>query len=532
MRKRVAAFFAVFMLLMFLMLMNVYGVSTGAKLAETADRQSTYILTVARGRGTVYDDKMRPLTGTQKEYVGAVVPTVEAASALADVLPKEKMSQVYPLLTKGKPFAVKLPSYVAANGVDTFEVDRRYSQNQLAANVIGYLDGSGKGVAGIEKAYQNELSAASGEISVYYRVDAVNRVLQGEKSKVVDTYAKKNSGVVLTIDSEIQKLAEQAAKKHLKKGAVVVTEVSGGEIRALVSVPSFSPDDVASALKNADSPLLNRALSAYNVGSVFKLVSAAAALENGVSPDTKFECTGGINVGGGVFHCFNGEKHGVLNMQEAIAKSCNTYFIRLMQQVPNESFLEMACSLGFGKAFQFAPGYSSAAGALPKLSELMIPRALANFSFGQGSLTATPVQISGLINAIAAKGEYVQPYLVKGLVDENGNETQTAAKQQPKQVMSQSTAALLRQFMAASVDHGTSQKGKPDAGGAGAKTGTAQTGEIVDGREIVQAWYAGFYPLEEPRYSIVVLAEDGEGGGSTCAPVFKEITSGLLSKMN
>ncbi len=506
MRKRVAAFFAVFMLLMFLMLMNVYGVSTGAKLAETADRQSTYILTVARGRGTVYDDKMRPLTGTQKEYVGAVVPTVEAASALADALPKEKMSQVYPLLTKGKPFAVKLPSYVAASGVDTFEVDRRYSQNQL--------------------------SAASGEISVYYRVDAVNRVLQGEKSKVVDTYAKKNSGVVLTIDSEIQELAEQAAKKHLKKGAVVVTEVPGGEIRALVSVPSFSPDDVASALKNADSPLLNRALSAYNVGSVFKLVSAAAALENGVSPDTKFECTGGINVGGGVFHCFNGEKHGVLNMQEAIAKSCNTYFIRLMQQVPNESFLEMAGSLGFGKAFQFAPGYSSAAGTLPKLSELMIPRALANFSFGQGSLTATPVQISGLINAIAAKGEYVQPYLVKGLVDENGNETQTAAKQQPKQVMSQSTAALLRQFMAASVDHGTSQKGKPDAGGAGAKTGTAQTGEIVDGREIVQAWYAGFYPLEEPRYSIVVLAEDGEGGGSTCAPVFKEITSGLLSKMN
>ena len=532
MKRRTAAFFAAFMLCLFLMLMNVYGLATGNSLAETADRQSTYQLTVAESRGAIYDCNMQPLTGAEKEYIAAVVPTMEAAAALTDLLPQERMNQIYPLLTQGQPFSLRLPSYLAVNGIDTFSVSRRYSdENQLAANVIGYLDGSGAGVAGIEKAYQQQLAANSGKISVLYKVDAVNRVLQGEDKRIDDTYNENGSGVVLTIDAQIQALAQQAAEKYLKKGAVVVTEVPGGQIRALVSTPSFSPNDIVSALEDEDSPLLNRAFAAYNVGSVFKLVSAATALENGVSPDTSFECTGGLDIGGGVFHCFNGEKHGLLNMQEAIAKSCNTYFIRLMQQVPNESFLEMARSLGFGQAFQFAPGYSSAAGKLPTTEELLVPRALANFSFGQGVLMATPVQVAGLINAIAAKGAYVQPYLVQGLVDENQSFTQTAREQEPRQVMSQSTAALLRQFMAASVDHGTGRKGKPAAGNAGAKTGTAQTGEIVGGKEVIQGWYAGFYPLDQPRYSIVVLAEDSEGGGA-CAPVFKEIADGLPLKTN
>lgn len=531
--KRAVALFSIFMLVMFLTIINIYSLSNGVQLAETAERQSTYQLTIARTRGTIYDCNKNPLTGTVKAYVGAIAPTVEGTAALNKVLPKNEMAQVYPMLTKGKPFALDFSSNsIIADGINIFSIDKRYSENQIAANVIGYLDSAGNGMLGIEKAFNRQLTENQGSISVLYKVDAFSRVLPGESKTIENTYSRKNSGIVLTIDKEIQAIAEKAAQKYLKTGAVVITEVPNCKIRAIVSVPTFSPSDIASSLKNANSPFVNRALSAYNVGSVFKLVSAAAALESGISPNTEYTCNGVIYVSGAGFHCFNGESHGKENMKDAIAKSCNAYFVNLMQKVPHEKFLSMASSLGFGKATTLAQGYKGDSGNLPTLENLRIPRALANFSFGQGDLMATPLQISGLINTICANGVYVQPYLVEGLVGENGSYTKKFAQDKGIQAMSLSTAELLRTFMEASVEHGTSQKGKPSVGGAGAKTGTAQTGIVLNGKEVIQAWFAGYYPAQNPKYVITVLGENGQGGGDTCAPVFKQITDELYRILN
>lgn len=153
----------------------------------------------------------------------------------------------------------------------------------------------------------------------------------------------------------------------------MVTEVPSCKIRAMVSLPDFSPNNVAGSLKSEDSPLVNRCLSAYNVGSVFKLVSASAALEYGISPETEYTCTGSIDVSGGLFHCFNSESHGKETMGEAIAQSCNAYFIHIMQQVPQSQFLLMAQNMGYGHAFEIAPGLFSSAGNLPTLQSLKIP---------------------------------------------------------------------------------------------------------------------------------------------------------------
>lgn len=528
--KRTVAYFFGFMLILLLTILSVYSVSNGTQLAETADRQSTYWLTLAHSRGTIYDCNETPLVGEGKQYVAAVVPSVEDTAALNKALPKSEMAQVYPMLTKGKPFALNLSAdSIAAEGINIFSIDRRYSQNQIAPHVVGYLDSAGKGVFGIEKAFDKQLTENQGAISVLYKVDALDRVLPGESKKIENTYNQKNSGVVLTLDKQIQAIAEKAAQQYLKTGAVVITEIPDCQIRAMASVPSFSPTDISAALKKPDSPFVNRALSAYNVGSVFKLVSAAAALESGISPNTTYTCNGMINVSGAKFHCFNGESHGKVDMKEAIAQSCNAYFVNLMQKVPQEKFLNMAKSLGFGKETVLADGYSSDSGNLPTLSSLQIPRALANFSFGQGDLLATPLQINGLINAIASKGVYKEPYLVEGLVDANRNFTQKHTQQKGSQVMSETTATLLRSFMVASVDHGTSKKGKPAYGGAGAKTGTAQTGIVQNGNEVIQAWFAGYYPQENPKYVITVLGENGQGGGDTCAPVFKQIADELAA---
>lgn len=516
-------FFAGLMLCLLVSVLSIFTLANGTTLAQTAAQQSSYKVSVTKTRGTIYDQKIRPLTGTQTEYRAAISPTIEATAALTHAFSQKEMQKIYPTLTAGKPFTLSLPKKIEGKDITVLGLRKRYSTTQSAAHTIGYLDGSGHGVSGIEKAFDEQLSKNPGKISVSYKVDALNRTLAGESPKVEDTSGLQNAGVVLTLDKDIQQIAENAAKKYLKRGAVVVSEVPSGQIRAMVSLPNFDPDHVADVLDDDSAPLLNRAVSAYSVGSVFKLASASTALQYGIPASTRYTCTGSILVDGAEFHCYNGESHGDEDMKQAIAKSCNTYFVNLMQKVPQSQFLLMAQHLGFGQKMELAPGYSSAAGTLPTLKILRIPRALANFSFGQGDLTATPVQIAGMVNAIASGGYYTQPYLYKGMVDENLSYTERAPAQKSIPVMSEQTAAFLRSAMAESVETGTSRKFKPKSGGAGAKTATAQTGRFKNGVEEVESWVAGFYPLENPKYVITVLGEGGTGGGVTCGPVFKEI---------
>ena len=352
--KRTIAFFLLLMLGMLVAVLSVFTVASGTTLAQTADQQRSYRLEVTQTRGTIYDCKMRSFTGQQTEYAAAIVPTIEDAAALSRILTQQEMADIYPSLTAGKPFALRVKDSFTAEGADVFPVEKRYADEQSAVHVIGYLDGAGVGVSGIEKLFDQQLSQGQGEISVTYQVDATNRVLAGEEKAINDTSFLSRRGVVLTLDQEIQTIAEQAAKKHLKKGAVVVTEIPTCKIRAIVSLPDFNPNDVASVLEDEDAPLLNRALSAYSVGSVFKLVSAASALEYGIPPETRYTCTGGIQVSDGIFHCYNGESHGEEDMSRAIAQSCNTYFVHVMQQVPQAQFLLMAQNLGFGSSVEIA----------------------------------------------------------------------------------------------------------------------------------------------------------------------------------
>ena len=527
MGKRSVAFFLVLMLGMFLTTLMVFRISNGTELAQTAERQSDYKLTVAATRGTIYDCNLSALTGAAQKYVAAVVPGIGVTAALSRVLPTEKMEGLYETLSAGRPFTLTIPSPVKQEGIDVFTVRERYPDAGTAVHILGYLDGSGKGAAGIEKAFDSMLGGNQGRITVTYKVDALNHVLAGEEKEISDDTALGKSGVVLMLDKYIQAVAEQAADRYLTKGAIVILEVPTGKVRAMVSRPSYDQNNVAAVLKSPDSPLLNRATAAYSVGSVFKLAAAAAALEYGISPDYTYTCTGGIDVDGGVFHCYNSESHGTENMKQAVANSCNTYFVNLMQQVPPENFLNMVRSLGFGRSVALAPGLSSDAGVLPSLKSLSVPRALANFSFGQGELTATPLQVAAMTNAIASGGLLTVPTLYGGTVNEKQEYTNRATEPQAVRVMSENTSRLLREFMQASIEGGTSREGKPDKGGAGAKTATAQTGKYVDGTELVESWFTGFFPYENPQYVVTIFEEGGDGGGRTCGPAFKEIADEL-----
>lgn len=531
-QKRSLVLFSILMLGSIGLMCRLYFLTMEGNLQEAATKQSSYKLQVAELRGTIYDRNQTPLTGVEHETITAVCPTVEAANYLAGVLPEEEKESVFTLLSAGKPFLLKPKNngLWSAEGINTFQVSERYQDYPILPHVLGYLDASGAGVSGIEKAYDDYLSQTGAQISVRYPVDALNRVLPGEQKRISDTSALEKKGVVLTIDSDIQRIAEIAAKTYLKRGAVVVAEAGSCDLLAVVSMPDFSPNNLSEVLDRKDSPMLNRAFSAYSLGSIFKLVPAAAAIENGMSSEEVFHCTGGIDVDGARFHCINGVAHGDVDMNKAIAYSCNSYFIQLAQKVGRKDLLNMATGMGFGQGVELAPSMMTATGTLPSLRDLANRRALANFSFGQGALTATPVQIAGLVNTIISEGNYTQPRLVKGLVDENGTFVEENQASEPEKVLHVPTTEKLMEYMRSSVEFGTSSKGKPEHGGAGAKTATAETGAKNGDEDLDQAWYAGFYPAQQPKYVIVVLAEDGDGGGRSCGPVFKQIADQLYER--
>lgn len=493
---------------------SLVNVSGEAEYVAAAGQQSLYRLDVARSRGTIYDCNLAPLTGSTGQWVAAVAPTIEAVGALETATYGRIHDRLALALEDGKPFTLELSKPIEHPCIDVFNVPRRYAENQLCPHVIGYLDGMGRGASGVELAMDDALAQYSGQLTVYYQVDALGRAIAGAQRRTEDSLEYTAGGVAVTIDSALQRLAEEASE-GLGKGAVVVTEVPDCKIRALVSLPDFQQDRIADAADDPDSPLVNRAFSAYAPGSVFKLVTAAAALEEG-SALKAFDCTGSINAGGLMFSCYDGQPHGRVGLQEAIEMSCNGYFISTARALGGQPVLSMAYSLGFGEEQEFGRGLYSSGGSLPDAQSLKNYRALANFSFGQGDLSVTPLQLCGMMNAIASGGEYRSPKLIEGLVtDDRKLKPQEPVSDVELTAMSPRTARLLQQYLIGAAEDGTGAKAAPEDCVSGIKTGTAQTGAYEDGQELLNFWYCGFISDESgPRYCITVLKEGALDSGS------------------
>ena len=506
--------------------------STQGEYVAAAGAQSLYRLQVAKGRGTIYDRNGQPLVGTTRELLGAVAPTLESIGALETATHGAFRSRLALALEDGKPFVLTLPTLVEHPCVDLFTVPRRYGEDQLAPHLIGYLDSQGRGAAGVELAMDDLLQAQGGEIAVTYQVDALGRVIAGGERLVEDTLGESQAGVVLTLDGELQRLAEEAAA-DLGQGAVVITQVPDCEILALASVPDFHPDRVGEAVDREDSPLVNRAFSAYAPGSVFKLVVAAALLEQG-RPVESFPCTGSVNVNGLTFSCAGGQAHGEVNLEQALAQSCNGYFINAARSLGGQAILTMAYNLGLGEEVEFGRGLRSGAGQLPSLSSLENPRALGNFAFGQGELTATPLQLCALVNAVASEGVYATPKLLLGEVEADGRTKELSpVSDREVQAMSSATARTLQRAMEAAAQEGTGRDGAPDNCVAGIKTGTAQTGAYQGERELMHHWYCGYVEGKTgPAYCVAVFREGVAEDGGVTAQVFQTLAQALGERLS
>ncbi|MDD2362501.1 MAG: penicillin-binding protein 2 [Oscillospiraceae bacterium] len=523
MHKRAIISFIIVLAIMGGLMLRIYDLS-GRSLRQAAERQAGLTVVVANTRGTIYDSHLRPFVNGETEYRVSVTQNPKAVAALADCVDSAVLDDLTSRLQQGKPVVSAVDTLPSpAEGLTIYKTPIRYSGNLLAPHVVGYLDGDGiAGATGAELMFDELLSQSAGKLTVTYTVDAVGRPLEGIAPVISDTLNQSKAGVILTIDMDIQKIAETVAKKYITKGAVVVMEPKTGRIAAMVSLPDFQPDTLAAALKNPDSPLINRALSNYNCGSVFKIVTACTALEANIPVNTKFGCSGCIEIGGIKFHCHNRLGHGTLALPDAFAQSCNPYFIQLALLAGGSALGNMSVALGFDRPIFLAEGWKTARAVLPSDTELISPAAVGNLAFGQGSLMASPVHISQLVAAVVNDGDIIRPTLQKGTIDADGVVTEIPPA--PAQtIFSKKTANMLRQLMIYAVENGTGLSARPFDDGAGGKTGTAETGIKINDKTILQGWFAGFYPAENPEYVITVLAEDTAGTGGKAAPVFKYI---------
>lgn len=524
--KRLVIAYSLFIIFASTLFLRLYTLSTNPFLVETASTHSGFKLEAGKTRGNIYDCNFKKLVGEETKQLVAVLPSAEGIKTLSPYLTPEKNKEAIEKSKSMKPYFIELPEAEIFNkNAVTLEVPVRYSANQLCPHIIGYIDSQGKGVMGIEKAYDDLLNKNSEEISV-----SCARTSNAPyfKFKKINCPPEKDGGVVLTIDKDIQLIASRAMR-DVKKGAAIVMDVQTGELRAVVSKPDFSPGNIESALSRTDGCLINRAFTPYSVGSSFKLLIALSALEQGISENTSFVCNGKVDIDGINFCCHYKPGHNLTDMKKAIAWSCNPYFILLAQQLDIEKTRQLASEMGFGSKSYLCEDIFSKAGILPGLDKLQTRAEIANFSFGQGRLFATPVQVTMMTASIAKGGIKINPSMVLGETTDGYSLTNPIPKQPDKRIAKEENAEKIKSMMINAVEKGSGNAAKPKIYTAGGKTASAQTGQYKDGEEIVHAWFTGFFPGEKPKYAITVLCEEGKIGGETSAPIFAEICNKLTA---
>lgn len=523
MKKRILSFTLTINLLFLILTGKLFSLSVFPQTVTT--QASLRVKEIATTRGFIYDRNLSPLVNNKYTYVSCVKPTTNAISRLKS---KNESQDILEKAVKG--YFLTLPSktelYGNTEDIKTLTIFDRYPTD-TATHIIGYADYNFEGVCGIEKYFDEQLTKSGGTLSVAYSSDATGRMLLNEPIEIRNDGYYDKDGIVLTLDKKIQEITENALKNgNIDKGAAIVLDVKTSEILSCASTPVYNRNNIAEFINDENSPFINRALSAYPVGSVFKVVTTISALESGISPQNYY-CKGNIEKSKTIFNCSNTDGHKSIDLSDALAYSCNPYFIELGTKVGAKKLLTTAENLGFGKSTDLGNGFFTDSGILPDISELNSEAAVGNFAFGQGKFTATPLQIASLFATIGNDGIYNEPTLIKGITDKNGGFS-PEIKYNGYKILKTSTCETIKNALSKTVTEGTGKSAFSSLFNSCAKTATAQSGQYDEnGNEIKYCWFVGFFPYENPEYVVCVMRENGVSGGGDCAPVFKEIAENI-----
>ena len=411
------------------------------------------------------------------------------------------------------------------------EVVRHYPGGSNAAHVLGHLSQPTAeelpklkpygvrpqhlvGRMGLERLLDSELRGRPGGlmVEVNHRARQVREMGRREPER--------GQRVELTLDAPLQSLIEQALGEQA--GAAVVLDPATGEVLAMVSRPTFSPESFAVSdsaavtdyMNSPGLPMLNRAaVGEYQPGSIVKLVIAAAALEAGViTPSTTITCPGSLTIGDRTIHCWNRDGHGPLALREALRESCNVYFMKVARRLGAPRILENMALIGYGHKTGWA--LEEAAGHLP--SRRLTEGEVALLGIGQGEILVTVLQAARVAATFANGGTLVQPSILRRV-----GERVIAPPPGHRVRWSTATIDAVRAGMFAVVND-------PDATGMFAKsrlvqiagkTGTAQTN--VEGKN--HGWFIGYCPADRPTVAFAILAEHGGAGGELPADIGKTL---------
>lgn len=420
------------------------------------------------------------------------------------------------------------------------DTKRYYPYNNLASQIIGFCGSDNQGLNGIESKYEEYLKGKKGSISRI--TDAAGKVIKNTSEE----YNEPTDGddIILTINATIQGIAEKYLKeacidnKCTDGGNVIIMNPQNGEILAIAGYPDYNLNDpfavdetLSKEEQNKRMQMLwrNKAISdTYEPGSTFKLVTASAALQEGITTTDKageFCCIGYIDVAGVKMKCWRYYRpHGSESLRQALMNSCNPVFIGLGEKIGVKTYYSYLRKFGFfGITGIDIPGE---AGSIFLKEEKVGPVELGTIAFGQ-RFEITPIQMATMLSTIANKGRYIKPHLVKQIIGKE--ETITIDKQEGEQVISEETAQNVLSMMESVVSEGTGKNAKVEGYRIGGKTGTSEDG--VNTNKYVTS-FIGVAPIENPQVVVLVTlydpkGEGGHSGGAVAAPVagkiFKEV---------
>ncbi len=546
----------------------------GGRLQEMSDKNRIRIRPVAAPRGILLDRNGLPLVDNRPAFTLSFIPremddrdTVLARlsvllgiplaelRASLDRVPPESFRPVrvrrglsLEEVTRVEERKAELPGVIIE-----VEPQRVYFATTFAAHLLGYVRevseeqmkhgryrrGDLIGQSGLERVLDDYLRGTDGGERI--EVDALGRPIQVMQREEPDPGGQ----VVTSIDRRIQEAAERAMEGHA--GAVVVMDPRNGDVLAMTSSPSFALDRLAGNLDREDwrrlvsdpkTPLMNRALqSQYAPGSVFKIVVAAAGLQEGsLTPMDRTYCNGQFHLGAWTFKDWKEGGHGHVDLRSALIHSCNIFFYQAGLKVGPEAIVRYARAFGLGAPSGTDLG-SEKAGLIPSVDWKRSRTGRAwqagdtvNVSIGQGPVLVTPMQVARMMAAVANGGILWKPRLVQRVQEGNGALAYSTSSKMTGHVdVSPVVWNFLRDALVGVVNGGTGVAARLPGVLVAGKTGTAQSiakSDAAKGQD--HAWFASFAPADDPQVVVVVLVERGGKGGQVAAPIARQIYQAIF----
>lgn len=540
--------------------------------------------TLSAQRGTIYDSNMKELAKSATVWKVVLEPAYITdknrdliATGLSkildmdkeDIIKRSRKKSYYDELKRKVESDVKdevlkfKKDNKIGNGIQLLaDYKRYYPYGQFAASVLGFVGSESQGLAGVEQQYDSYLTGTSGKLVTAKNAIGTDMPFQYEQK----VEAQNGDSLVLTIDEVVQHFLEENLEEGVvrnkvgERGGAIVMNVKTGAIVGMAVKGDFDPNDPFTVKDTAEAAQIaampegearttalnaarqkqwrNKMISdTYHPGSVFKMVTGSAGMEEGVvTESSQFYCTGSLTVAPGTspIHCWKTYGHGAEDFVHGLMNSCNPVFMTIGQRLGPERFFKYYQAFGLtARTGIDLPGEPRDYSSMYYTPDKLNPVELATSAFGQ-SFSITPIQMITAAAAVANGGYLVTPHVVSQIVDENGNIVKDMNTGYKRQVISTDISKRMAAILQQNATSGTAKNGYIPGYRIGGKTGTSQKTEVKNrtGKDAYIASYCGFSPADDPQYIMLVYYDEPHGdsyyGSAVAGPVFAKTMQEIL----